>query len=145
MNEARHFPAGSMAIPLRCAQARGQGTTPACTGNSNWSLVVVLKVARTPLSSAAASAVPSGGKMPISSWPSTCAREQSSNRKTGLLSWKVDPGVFFENYLSDILKSYKLVMEMALFDPQKVGKNISAYEFADATIQATLSKNKLAA
>jgi hypothetical protein len=77
--------------------------------------------------------------------PSTCAREHSSNRKTGLLSWKVDPGVFFENYLSDILKSYKLVMEMALFDPQKVGKNISAYEFADATIQATLSKNKLAA
>jgi len=66
-------------------------------------------------------------------------------QKDGLLSWKIDPGVFFKNHLSEILKSYKLVMEMALFDPQKVGKNISAYEFAEATIQATLSKSKLVA
>jgi hypothetical protein len=66
-------------------------------------------------------------------------------QKEGLLSWKVDPCVFFKGHLTDILKSYKLVVEMAQFDPQKVGKNISAYEFADATVQATLSKSKLAA
>lgn len=66
-------------------------------------------------------------------------------QKDGLLSWKVDPCVFFKRHLTDILKSYKLVVEMAQFDPQKVGKNISAYEFADATIQATFSRSKLAA
>lgn len=66
-------------------------------------------------------------------------------KKDGLLAWKVDPGVFLKNNLTDIARSYKLVIEMAGFDPQKVGKNISAYEFAEAAIQAQLARSKMAA
>lgn len=66
-------------------------------------------------------------------------------QKDGLLSWKVDPGVFLTNHLTDVLKSYKLALEMATFDPQKVGKNISAYDFAEAAVHAQFTKSKLAA
>ena len=59
--------------------------------------------------------------------------------KNGLLSWKVDPEKFVNNYLVEIIKSYRLVIEMAQFDPQKIGKNISAYEFAESAIAAIYS------
>ncbi|MGD9637294.1 MAG: hypothetical protein AB7N54_03340 [Alphaproteobacteria bacterium] len=56
-----------------------------------------------------------------------------------LLSWKTDPKAFLAKYLVDIMKNYRLVIEMAGWDPQKVGKNISAYEFAESTIAAIYS------
>lgn len=59
--------------------------------------------------------------------------------KDGMLAWKTNPQAFLSKYLVDIMKQYRLVMEMALFDPQKVGKNISAYEFAESTINAIYS------
>lgn len=65
--------------------------------------------------------------------------------KDGLLGWKVDPSVFLKNHLVDVLRSYKLAIEMASWDPQKVGKNISAYDFAEAAVAAQLAKGKLAA
>ena len=45
-------------------------------------------------------------------------------------------------HLVDIMKSYRLVLDMAQLDPQKVGKNISAYEFADSTVAAVYSVTK---
>lgn len=59
--------------------------------------------------------------------------------KDGLLAWKTNPQVFLSKYLIDIMKNYRLVIEMAGWDPQKVGKNISAYEFAESTIAAIYS------
>lgn len=59
--------------------------------------------------------------------------------KDGLVSWKTNPQAFLSKYLVEIMKSYKLVIEMAQFDPQKVGKNISAYEFAESSIAAIFS------
>jgi hypothetical protein len=59
--------------------------------------------------------------------------------KDGLLVWKTNPQAFLSKYLIDIMKSYRLVMEMANFDPQKVGKNISAYEFAERAVFAIYS------
>lgn len=59
----------------------------------------------------------------------------------GLLGWKVNPQTFLSRHLVDVMKSYRLVMEMATFDPQKVGKNISAYEFAESTIAAIMTRS----
>lgn len=57
--------------------------------------------------------------------------------KNGLLQWKTDPTAFVTKNLTEVMKNYRLVIEMAQWDPQKVGKNISAYEFAESTIAAT--------
>jgi hypothetical protein len=63
----------------------------------------------------------------------------------GTLSWRVDPSLFLKQHLNEIVKSYKFALEMAAFDPQKVGKNISAYDFAEAAVKAQLAKGQLAA
>jgi hypothetical protein len=59
--------------------------------------------------------------------------------KDGLLVWKTNPQAFLSKYLVDIMKSYRLVIEMATWDPQKVGKNISAYDFAESAVSAVYS------
>jgi hypothetical protein len=59
--------------------------------------------------------------------------------KDGLLVWKTSPQVFLSKYLVEIMKSYRLVIEMATWDPQKVGKNISAYDFAESAVSAVYS------
>lgn len=59
--------------------------------------------------------------------------------KNGLLTWKADPETFLRKNLVDIMKSYRLVIEMANWDPQKVGKNLSAYEFAESAVSAVFS------
>ena len=59
--------------------------------------------------------------------------------KDGLLVWKTNPQAFLSKYLVDIMRNYRLVIEMAGWDPQKVGKNISAYEFAESTVSAIYS------
>ena len=43
------------------------------------------------------------------------------------------------------MRSYKLVIELGDFDPQKVGKNISAYQFAESAISAVLANVRAAA
>lgn len=63
--------------------------------------------------------------------------------RDGIISWKIDPKFFLKNNLVEIMKSFKFALEMAAFDPQTVGKNISAYDFAEAAISAQLAKSKL--
>lgn len=46
------------------------------------------------------------------------------------LAWKVPPIKFLERWFAQILKGYKMPMEMAQFDPQKVAKNVGTYELA---------------
>jgi hypothetical protein len=57
----------------------------------------------------------------------------------GILKWKVDPAVFLRNKLSEILKSYKLAIEMSQWDPQKTGKSIYSYQFAETIVAALMS------
>jgi len=59
--------------------------------------------------------------------------------KDGLLAWKTNPQAFLSKYFVDIMKSYRLVFEMASWDPQKVAKNTSAYEFAESSVSAIFS------
>ena len=48
--------------------------------------------------------------------------------KDGLLRWKVDPQVFLKRNLSDTLKVFYGMIQMASYDPQKVGKTNASYE-----------------
>lgn len=59
----------------------------------------------------------------------------------GIVTWKRDPLRFLKDNLLEAMKSYRLVLELGDFDPQKVGKNISAYQFAESAIAAVLSTN----
>lgn len=61
--------------------------------------------------------------------------------RDGIVTWRRDPTDFLVSHLVDVMRSYKLVLELGTFDPQKVGKNISAYQFAESTISAVLTNN----
>jgi hypothetical protein len=65
--------------------------------------------------------------------------------KDGTLVWKTNPQAFLSKFLVEMMKNYRLVIEMAMWDPQKVGKNISAYEFAESTVAAIYSVKSAAA
>jgi hypothetical protein len=44
--------------------------------------------------------------------------------------WATDPFKFLDKYLRDIAGAYRLVLDMARFDPQKLAKNEASHEFA---------------
>jgi len=50
--------------------------------------------------------------------------------ENGIVKWKTDPNVFLERWFSQIVKGYKIAMEMAQFDPQKIAKNDGSYDLA---------------
>jgi hypothetical protein len=58
--------------------------------------------------------------------------------KNGLVSWKYDPKEFLRTKMITALKSYRLAIELGNFDPQQVGKKLSAYEFAESAIRNSL-------
>ncbi|RLQ88208.1 hypothetical protein [Notoacmeibacter ruber] len=53
----------------------------------------------------------------------------------GLLKWAVDPDDFISEKLVDALKSYRLAIELGNWDPQQVGKKLSAYDFSESAIR----------
>jgi hypothetical protein len=48
----------------------------------------------------------------------------------GKVKWATDPYKFLDLYLKDIAGAYRLVLDMARFDPQKLAKNEASHEFA---------------
>ncbi|MES0008517.1 hypothetical protein NKJ64_25650 [Mesorhizobium sp. M0062] len=56
----------------------------------------------------------------------------------GMLTWRTDPLDFLKHKLTDAMKSYRLAIELGSWDPQQVGKKISAYDFAESAIRNTL-------
>ena len=48
----------------------------------------------------------------------------------GKVKWKTDPTKFLERWFFQIIKGYKIAMEMAQFDPQKIAKNDGSYDLA---------------
>lgn len=60
--------------------------------------------------------------------------------KNGAVYWVHEPEAFLRQHLVEVMKSYKLVIELGDWDPQRVGKNISAYEFAESAISAVLAR-----
>ncbi|QTN98777.1 hypothetical protein J8E27_01115 [Brucella sp. 458] len=58
--------------------------------------------------------------------------------------WASDPKMFLKKYLGDIAGAYRLVLDMARFDPQKLAKNQASHEFAVGEFEKALLKHRSA-
>jgi hypothetical protein len=56
--------------------------------------------------------------------------------------WATEPGSFLKRYLRDIAGAYRLVLDMARFDPQKLAKNQASHEFAVGEFEKALIKHR---
>jgi hypothetical protein len=56
--------------------------------------------------------------------------------------WAADPFKFLDAYLKDIAGAYRLVLDMARFDPQKLSKNQASHEFAVGEFEKALLKHQ---
>lgn len=56
--------------------------------------------------------------------------------------WATDPEIFLDMYLRDIAGAYRLVLDMARFDPQKLAKNQASHEFAVGEFEKALLKHR---
>lgn len=56
--------------------------------------------------------------------------------------WATDPFSFLDLYLRDIAGAYRLVLDMARFDPQKLSKNQASHEFAVGEFEKALIKHR---
>jgi len=52
--------------------------------------------------------------------------------------WGTNPVEFLDRYLGDIAGAYRLVLDMARFDPQKLAKNQASHEFAVGEFEKAL-------
>jgi hypothetical protein len=56
--------------------------------------------------------------------------------------WAVDdPGAFVDKYLAQIAESYQMVIHMARWDPQKISKDQTSYDFAVREFRTVLREN----
>ena len=62
--------------------------------------------------------------------------------KDGKVAWATDPFEFLDHHLQAIAASYRLVLDMARFDPQKLAKNQSSHEFAVGEFEKWLMKHQ---
>lgn len=58
--------------------------------------------------------------------------------KNGKLSWKTDPAEFIEKHLTDVVPHIYSMIEMAKYDPQKVGKADASYRLAESAFKFLL-------
>lgn len=56
--------------------------------------------------------------------------------------WATEPKAFLKKYLRDIAGAYRLVLDMARFDPQKLAKNQASHEFAVSEFEKALLKHR---
>jgi hypothetical protein len=56
-------------------------------------------------------------------------------KENGIISWSLDPYKFIQENMLQAMKSYRLAIELGDWDPQQVGKKISAYDFAESAIK----------
>lgn len=56
--------------------------------------------------------------------------------------WATEPKAFLKRYLGDIAGAYRLVLDMARFDPQKLAKNQASHEFAVGEFEKALLKHR---
>ncbi len=55
--------------------------------------------------------------------------------------WATNPYTFLDQYLGDIAGAYRLVLDMARFDPQKLSKNEASHGFAVGEFEKALIKH----
>jgi len=62
--------------------------------------------------------------------------------RDGKVEWATDPFKFLDKYLKNIAGAYRLVLDMARFDPQKLAKNQASHEFAVSEFEKELIKHQ---
>lgn len=62
--------------------------------------------------------------------------------RDGKVDWATDPFAFLDKYLKNIAGAYRLVLDMARFDPQKLSKNQASHEFAVGEFEKALIKHR---
>ena len=62
--------------------------------------------------------------------------------KNGRVAWATEPFSFLDKYLEDVAGAYRLVLDMARFDPQKLSKNQASHEFAVGEFEKALIKHR---
>jgi hypothetical protein len=67
------------------------------------------------------------------------------NVTDGKVAWSLNPRAFLKQNFDAIARSYRLVLEMSRFDPQKIGKNDNSYAFAESEFEKALLKEGKAA
>lgn len=53
------------------------------------------------------------------------------NNDSGVVSWKTNPDKFIENHLAKTAEVYLGVIQLANYDPQKIGKSAPSYQLAE--------------
>ena len=62
--------------------------------------------------------------------------------RDGKLCWQTNPYDFLDRNLSSIAGAYRLVLDMAKFDPQKLSKNQASHEFAVGEFEKAFLKER---
>jgi hypothetical protein len=62
--------------------------------------------------------------------------------RDGRIEWAVNPFEFLDRHLAEIAGAYRLVLDMARFDPQKLSKNQASHEFAVGEFEKALLKHR---
>lgn len=62
--------------------------------------------------------------------------------RKGKIHWDCDPFTFLDKHLAEIAGAYRLVLDMARFDPQKLAKNQASHEFAVGEFEKALLKGR---
>lgn len=62
--------------------------------------------------------------------------------RDGKVTWATDAFKFLDRYLKDIAGAYRLVLDMARFDPQKLSKNEASHQFAVSEFEKALIKHQ---
>ncbi len=57
------------------------------------------------------------------------------------VKWATNPYKFLDAYFKDIAGAYRLVLDMARFDPQKLAKTQASHEFAVGEFEKALIKH----
>ena len=63
----------------------------------------------------------------------------------GKVVWRTDPDTFLVRHLRPLAGAFKMPVEMASFDPQKVAKNETSYSFMVGECEKALIKENVAA
>ena len=63
----------------------------------------------------------------------------------GLVRWATDPEAFVARHLQTLVGAFKMPMEMAGFDPQKIAKTENSYRFMEGEVEKALMKDRVAA
>ena len=64
--------------------------------------------------------------------------------KNGELRWKTDPGAFLDRHIKTLIGAFKMPMDMAGFDPQKIAKSENSYLFMVGEVEKALIKERAA-